>query len=321
MLFMMRVKDRFGYVDATGHEVVPSIYKNVGEFTEGRGWLITDDGEGLIVDVHGQIVGSVGNVDELGFRFSDGYLSITRNGKVGFVDTYGRTVVSPTFDSTGLATDGLTIASLSEQAGIYRLKEGWWLQPTYKLITPFCKGSRITTASHGLDEGSVIIDCRGALQSSRTFFQAFYCNEGLIPVSVEGGKSTYGWVNEQGETVMPGTFDYLGAMFNNGIIAFEQDGKWGLVDKNGSIVLAAIYRMIGNEVDGLRRYCEVRKIRGEEHYFWGYLNNDGTIVIEAQFDGVQDFQGPAALAYFRKDRLRHYFWINRKGGVICKWRR
>lgn len=112
MLYVLRTGGKFGYVNFRGETIVAPHYKDVGTFSEGKGWLIDFNDNGFIVNGEGAIVYELGHVEELGPCFSGGVLSFARKGKFGFFDQFGRTVVAPTFDRVGPCIDGIVMVSI-----------------------------------------------------------------------------------------------------------------------------------------------------------------------------------------------------------------
>lgn len=322
-LYEFRSKGKFGYVNVDGETVIPPLYRDVGVFADNRGWLIDSENVGYLVNGSGAVVCELGEVEEFGPRFSDGHLSFMRHGKVGIVDRLGKTIIEPMFDRVCPCVEGLAVAYVGELCGVFSLTRQWTIQPTYVAIHDFFSGSAATTACTRWDDGYVIIDRNGHRLSDRSFSSASRCSEGLIPVSSMREPGTFGWVDEAGETVVEGCFDDLNIEFNDGRIGFALADKWGLADRRGEITLAPTYRSISIARDGFRRYCQDVIVKDQPVYRWGFLNLDGSVAIEAQFDGVLDFNGQAAIVYRRADRsknyVRDYLLVNRRGETIVEW--
>lgn len=321
MLLEMRVKDKFGYVDLKGKEVVPPLYTEVGRFSDEHGWLLTEKHEGMIVDSGGNVTAKLGIVEELGVSFSGGYLAFKRDGKHGFVDEQGHMIIQPRFDDVGHVREGRVIASQHGKYGIFSMIDEWLLEPTYAVIHEFPIGGNVTIACRGLDQDYVLIDSHGKLQSQKKFAIARGCNEGLVPVAFDDSDTSFGWVDYSGNTVMRGRFENLGGEFNNGTIPFAENAAWGLVDKSGRVVLEASYWSIRKESESKRVFCKQLIVEGWKEYLWGFLNSQGKVAIEAQYDSADDFRYGAALVSHKVDRLRHYQWIDDEGNTIIKWRR
>lgn len=101
----------------------------------------------------------------------------------------------------------------------------------------------------------------------------YACHYGLV-VAKEGEK--WHLYNASGDPVGNLEADEMDLpLEENGLIAFRQNGKWGYVDFNGSIVVSPTYEGAKSQSMG---YGAV-KIDGK----WGYIDHSGTLLIPAIF--------------------------------------
>ncbi|MDZ4787087.1 MAG: WG repeat-containing protein [bacterium] len=96
-------------------------------------------------------------------------------------------------------------------------------------------------------------------------------------------EQTYDWVSE----------------FKNGVAQVKLNGKWGLIDKNGKILITPKYSEIYPLEEGLSRITE--------NGMFGLLDNNGKQICPAMYDYIEDFS--EGLAKVR---------INSKQGYIDK---
>ena len=71
-------------------------------------------------------------------------------------------------------------------------------------------------------------------------------------------------------------------IFNGGLIAFEQNGKWGFSDKTGTIVKTPEYVGAKSFSNGFAGICDNNDV-------WGFINSDFELVIPCQFNEVGYF--------------------------------
>jgi uncharacterized membrane-anchored protein YhcB (DUF1043 family) len=82
--------------------------------------------------------------------------------------------------------------------------------------------------------------------------------------------------------------------FSEGFAAVGIDGKWGFIDRTGSVVVPIIYDGIVSFRDGFAAVC----IDGK----WGFVDTTGSVVVPIIYDGVWSFSESAeGLAGVRRD--------------------
>lgn len=101
---------KYGFLDATGHEVIPCQYDEAGLFGYGRTY-VSLNGKWGIIDTLGRIVLPI-SFDHSRYRgeaykYHDGQALIELNGKFGYVDLMGNITVYPCFENAYQFTDGL----------------------------------------------------------------------------------------------------------------------------------------------------------------------------------------------------------------------
>jgi hypothetical protein len=91
--------------------------------------------------------------------------------------------------------------------------------------------------------------------------------------------------------------------FHEGLAAVKQNGKWGYVDKTGSLVISLQFESAGNFTEGLAAVAQNGK--------WGYIDKTGNWIIQPQFTGAAGFsEGLAAV-----DNQGKYGFIDKTGKV------
>lgn len=108
---------------------------------------------------------------------------------------------------------------------------------------------------------------------------SFSENNMIIAIN-ENGK--YGVFNETGELVVPFEYDYI-SEFNYGIASVEKDGKAFYIDEKGKAVWDEIYedtRCFQEEVSPVKK-----------DGLWGFIDLNGKITIPCQYDNVKAFVG------------------------------
>ena len=110
-------------------------------------------------------------------------------------------------------------------------------------------------------------------------------SEGLALVSRDG---KYGFMDTAGNFVLPLVYDYAGS-FSEGLAYVIQNGKQSVIDTQGNKVfdLSDDILFVNEFHNGLAAFNRDGK--------YGFLNTDGTVFIEAQYDYASDFSEGVAV--------------------------
>lgn len=139
------------------------------------------------------------------------------------------------------------------------------------------------------------------------------------------GTRKWGYINNEGKFIIPPTYDWVDEFKENGLARVSLDGKATIIDRNGSIIVEPIYDYINEFSEGLatpwkdNNYAvlnekgqiviESKGYIGEFHnglatierkisdssYLYGFINKEGKIVIEPQFEQAGSFENGKAL--------------------------
>lgn len=104
----------YGYLNKRGKEVIPLLYETANDFEKGKAVVKTKDGHFQLIDLTGKVLQSypyayVGN-------YREGLLPFKKSseGKNGYIDEQGKTVIEPQFSNAEPFIDNRAIVSLSE---------------------------------------------------------------------------------------------------------------------------------------------------------------------------------------------------------------
>ncbi len=121
----------------------------------------------------------------------------------------------------------------------------------------------------------------------KQFFTIFLCL--LLAASAAGQELTqvqdtsgkWGYVDAQGNTVIPCKYDWAGS-FREGLAAVELNDKWGFIDQQGNTVIPCKYDDVGFFSEDL--------VRVELNFKWGYIDKQGNEVIPCKYDDAYGFR-------------------------------
>ncbi|MCX7709111.1 MAG: WG repeat-containing protein, partial [Clostridia bacterium] len=167
----------------------------------------------------------------------------------------------------------------------------------------------------------------------------------LYPAYImQGTEKKWGFINRQGEFIIKPEYERTEDFFENGLARVTRDGKVGLIDRAGKLVVEPKYSYIsdysgkiviasedwtkdvilnekGEEVfsieGSIRDFSEglapFRQKTGTDQFNWGYLNEEGKVVIEPNYKEAQGFKNGKALVQISED---HYGIIDTKGKLV-----
>ena len=328
-LYLVRVRrnGKYGYVDKSGHEVIPCKYDDAEDFIEGLAKVEKDDKYGFI-DKKGREV--IPCKYDRTFNFSEGLARAVKDDKYGFIDKEGIEVIPCKYDWACKFSEGLAKVKKDYKYGFID-KEGIEVIP--------CKYDDAFEFSEGLacvekDDKWGFIDKVGREVIPCKYDDAGNFSEGLAYVRKY---YKYGFIDKEGIEVIPCKYDYVGN-FSEGLAYVEKDDKEGFIDREGREVIPCKYYNVGNFSDGLAKVykddkCGFIDKEGREvitrKYDWaglfseglakvkkdfkyGFIDKEGREVIPRKYDGAEDFS--EGLAYVKKDNKWGY--IDKTGREI-----
>jgi len=239
-----------------------------------RGYLSTVDGKIIIPAGY-----------EKAWQFSEGLGAVCKNGKVGFINIQGKTVIPFQFQynpninhkADFLFKDGsCAVFGPNGKQGLIDKQGKWILTPKYDSITDPVKGYRIV--SEGAFSGA--IDTLFNLILPIQYERVSITENGFAVIN---GKTQQVISFNSKETILPFVYDDIDELFyhtrtsddddtyiRSDYTSFEINKKWGLMDKAGKVVIPARYddiKAISNDVFN----CQLGN-------FWVTCNSKGETV-------------------------------------------
>lgn len=230
------------------------------------------------------------------FRFTEGLARVKKDKKWGFIDIYGNEKTDFSFDDVYAFSEGL--------AAVYVHHEGWGY----------------------IDQnGKSIISCHGYEVYDFTDDLALVCS---------GNKC--GFIDKNGLIKFPVIYDYeplenqfidhfefirCPHMFSNGFAQLYKDGKGGILNRNGEVIVPFNYDHISNFSNDLAKVGNVSNSDGEILY--GFVDRRGDLVIDLKYQQKNGnprggfSEGLALVAIINKNS--HYttrFFINKQDEII-----
>lgn len=243
---------KWGYVDLDGNTVIPFQYDDVFSFTEGYAVVILGENY-FYIDLSGQVAS--GYFQEA-YPFSEGLASVMQNGKWGYIDESFQVVIPCIYDSAYDFEDGIAVVL---QNDMYLC-----IDDLGEVVMPAVEDLYLCEDGYALALESDLYGLYDLQSQSYVISPQYYdmmeYGQGLVPVTLDGADWFY--VDLTNTPRLEG--GYEGAMpFAEEIGRVMQNGKWGLIDQEGTLIAPCEWDWIATPENGM--------IPVEKNGLWGYL--------------------------------------------------
>ncbi|MBI4854136.1 MAG: WG repeat-containing protein [Acidobacteria bacterium] len=272
-LAFVRTAKHLKAIDSLGNTVfkLPLASNFPGAYSEGLAPFLVDGKYGFI-DKNGKTI--LDFKYDFAAPFSDGLALIKIGDKYGFIDKDGKTVIEPQFSSATSFSDGLVAVRFSktDQQPIFMDKDGEMTIyiPNY-LNKNFVKKPIPTT-----NQINDIINSYSNLSTgfnAKIAFDSRAFSENLISVKIN---NQYGYINKEGKIVIEPQFSYADA-FSNGLAQISLRGKCAFVNESGTIVINTPYHYyscsrFSSGLAKIQTNGQVGYIDKNGHFIWPLTN-------------------------------------------------
>ncbi|MCX6275642.1 MAG: WG repeat-containing protein [Bacteroidetes bacterium] len=323
-LLPARKNNRFTFITEDGRQIIPNLYDDVDEFSEGlcavnrngkygyiskKGKLEIDflfDGKASVINRDGELLVKP-LYDEVGAPIDDRILFLDSM-KYGYLDTHGKVVIAPQFEIAYDFSHGLAVAGREEELGVIDLNGLWGIPAKYEAVS---------IESNGLihvekDEQSGLLNRIGEELLAVKYDAVGVFSSGLALVSQE---EKFGYADASGRIVIPIRYDFNRQMmgrseFNHGFAKVREKGKSGLIDSTGNIIIPCQY-------DDINFYSPELPIAARKKNKWGFIDRENKVIIPLKFDLVNSFSDGLAVVKIAK----LFGAIDRNGNIAiqAKW--
>ncbi|MCL6482347.1 MAG: WG repeat-containing protein, partial [Firmicutes bacterium] len=149
---------------------------------------------------------------------NSGLYPINVNGKFGFMDRSGKTVITPQFDGVTRFSEGLAAVRVGSKWGYINTKGTVVITPQFDAAAHFRYGRAIVQLSRRYG----YIDKEGKYVTPPTFLWASDFSGGFAAVQMADG--AWALVNKSGKTMLLAGVDKLGGEFNSGLLPAAANG-------------------------------------------------------------------------------------------------
>ena len=310
-------------------------YLPLRELSEALGAQVAWDGEIKTVKIQRQLAETKKNEYPARLPFKQDNL-------YGYMDIEGNIIVTPQYIEAEQYSEGLAAVMDENYRWGYIDTAGNMMIPhIYLDAKKFSEGLAAVSAETFSELALYVyhyIDRTGDCKISETFGEVGEFHSGLAQVTkqIENEEWIRGYIDQKGifqreiehtddfeegyvivekcilntkfETVFDGT-DYELFSIHNGIIRAKKNGKWGVLDLEGQLLIDFKYDFLSGYNEGLFAFKTAEGC--------GYIDINENMIIPPMYAYTDEFIGGRAVVY-SKDKENTLFYINKKGEQISK---
>lgn len=225
------------------------------------------------------------------FSMAQPYIPFFEEGRWGFMDTSGKTVITPQYKQTSYFSENRAAVVTDKGVGYIDETGTMVIEDLYESGLDFHNG----VVSVYSEEDWMVLDKDGNMLFEAYFASPLKFNDGLARIKQEAGLfSRYGFINQKGDTVIPPQFE-LASNFSGGLCMASPNGSnYGYINTKGEWVILPDYEVgvltkINGEYDlsdldfseGFAKFNKDNKA--------GLINTEGKQIISPTFEDVGKF--------------------------------
>lgn len=260
-----RVVYRWGLINFAGEEVLPADYKEIEE------------------------------------KGDSGFIQIKQYEHVGLLDATGRILLEPKYYQIGEFVDSYSIvlgsiSVFNKNREVVEAKAYGVIDGALNEVIPCCFksieydneiGMFKTEKGYKLKDGRFVcsIDKKTVLIPSVYMYCREFFDGRAISIKLNNPGFKYGMIDTTGKDVLPPIFDSL-LRFDNGLYRFRLNDLYGIINREGAIILDNQYSGIGKFEDGLSLIAINHKVPNEQEdrKTFGLVNMFGEIILKPDYD-------------------------------------
>ncbi len=285
LIAVKTIDNKWGFLNTKGEWAIPAKYSEVKSFSEGFASVRIDEKK-LIIDKKGTEIEikSSEPIQSIN-KFQNGLAPFkTQNENkelqfVGFISPNGTVAIKPEYKSVGYFENAMAwVKTKDNLIGFINTNGEMIIKPQFKSIGSFVKGISWVKMPNNLVG---FINTKGEMIISPKFTGAKDFEETGTIAKVNTDKIWY-YINTKGETVNFNYDDKNMGDFANGLAWVKVDGKCGVINLKGELVVKPSYDAIRTFHNG---YAGVKI--GKE---WGLINVNGKLIFPAKYIDIKDLE-------------------------------
>jgi WG containing repeat len=301
-----------GYIDTSGHQVIPPMFDTAGPFSEGRAF-VKKEGRTALIDASGRVITTT---EVTGYVFSDGLSAINVNGNYSYINTEGKTVIGSRYiglvplpyNATSFSK-GLAVTAEGRKLGYIDKNGKVVIPPSFDFANPFSEDLAVVGVFNP-ERWPVFgyIDKRGKLAIAPKFRAAHDFRDGLARVCVrtQSDACRQVFIDHAGTVRIKPNAEGVGD-FSDGLAPVLIHGKVGFIDTLGKIVIEPRFDSPKFPVFS-KGLAAVVGPNGK----WGYIDRTGGFAIPPIYSFAFGFGDGLALVLTESDTG----YIDRSGAFV-----
>jgi hypothetical protein len=312
----------WGFVDRTGHLVLPAVYDHCNSFVDNHAWVVFEGKYGCI-NLEGNFV--VPPIYYSAQDYSEGVAAVWNDTAWGFVDLRGRLVIPHKFAGVRPFTNGLAAAMDRVAWGVIDSSGKYVVEPRFSFVGDFGPEGLALASLFTVDTVYVPDSIFERVPADSIVWQYptrevhtdpnaqatppdsvpyFRHGNTLVPIHNHAfgrfyhlkrvdmmrqvrlsADSLLGFIGRNGEFAIPPTYPGL-RPFSQGLAAFRSDSLWGYLNPQGQVAIAPKYQAVEEFAEGLAPAAQNGK--------WGYIDTRGEFVIPPRYEVAEGFNNGLA---------------------------
>ncbi len=270
-LFRVKYRDKEGFINKFGDEVVEPKYDCVDDFSEGLARVKIDSKWGFINTSGNEVIELKYDLVE---PFSEGLAPVRIDGFAGFINKHGEEVVRLEYDWVNRFENGLAVVNINGKEGLIN-KDGLTVLPVkYDEIRELKDGVYTVV----IDRKIGYIDVSGLSITDVIHKNGGGVSEGLILIRLDDYKWEY--LDKRGNKVIDMEYSWV-EPFKEGLSLVFDNRKVKFINKSGNIVISTNYIESESFNDGLALVGD--------GYKKGFINTEGKEIIPLIYDWASSF--------------------------------
>lgn len=167
--------------------------------------------------------------------FSSGLVAVEKDGKYGYIDRTGKTIIQFLYDDATPFYNDLAVVEVNGKMHVINKKGENILNDSYDRLQIDKETGNIFYRSNSKWG---LMDKTGKVITDALYDQLYEFSEGRALVK---SGSSYGFIDSKGKTVISIEYKYAES-FSNGLALVRNDeNKYGYIDKNGKVIIDYLY--------------------------------------------------------------------------------
>jgi hypothetical protein len=258
--------DLYGFMDTAGNKIIPAQFKYCSNFDNNKAMVCFKSGKAGYINKSKQLLLSPrwdtafnfnGKVAVTGKRNQQGIIHY------GVIDEYGNTLIPFQYTWISRFRENKAFANKGGRLDNTLITGGQWYIVNLN-----------NESMSDLPDTTLVAD----ISENTSALMQFEKNVAWFP-GWDNGEVKYGLIDTLGNWVTKPKYKIVNMIRENRVAVYN--GKMGVIDTRGFMIVPYIYDLIGNFYNGLAWFKSGGK--------YGYINLKGEVVIEPIFDEARDF--------------------------------